>query len=103
MGFYEIQVDIQAIFLVFFLYSTRLKARKIPKITRISPVFFKNTWNKCIILQLFDFRSSYNACYRQLTGVKSNFSKCMYVLCSSSMMNANVNNTSERHNSERQQ
>ena len=44
----------------------------------------------------------HNILYRQLTGVKRDFFKCMYVLCSSSMMNANVNN-SERHNSERQQ
>ena len=46
--------------------------------------------------------SHHNTFYRQLTGVKRDFFKCMYVLCSLSMMNANINN-SERHNSERQQ
>ena len=35
-------------------------------------------------------------------GVRRDFFKCMNVLCSLFMMNANVNN-SERHNSERQQ
>ena len=35
-------------------------------------------------------------------GVERDFFKYMCVLCSSSMMNVNVNN-SERHNSERQQ
>ena len=32
--------------------------KKYQKITRISPVFLKNTWYNCIILQLFDFKSS---------------------------------------------
>ena len=32
--------------------------KKYQKITRISPVFLKNTWYNCIILQLFDFQSS---------------------------------------------
>ena len=63
MVFYEIPVDIQAIFFGVFLYSTSLKARGIQKknyqkITRISPEFHKNTWYNCIILQLFDFHSS---------------------------------------------
>ena len=57
MGFYEIPVDIQAIFGYFFLYS-RNTEKKTQKITRISPVFLKNTWYNCIILQLFDFQSS---------------------------------------------
>ena len=39
----------------------------------------------------------HNVFYRQLTVVKRDFFKCIYVLCSLSMMNANVNN------SERQQ
>ena len=71
----------------FDIFSVFWIQKKYQKITRISPEYHRNN---CIILQLFDFRSSYNACYRQLTGVKRDFSKCMYVLGSSSMMNANV-------------
>ena len=56
MGFYEIPVDIRAIFGYFFCIPGILK--KYQKITRISPVFLKNTWYNCIILQLFDFQSS---------------------------------------------
>ena len=54
MGFYEIPVDIRVIFWYFFSEYRK----KYQKITRISPVFLKNTWYNCIILQLFDFQSS---------------------------------------------
>ena len=66
MGFYEIPVDIRAIF--WYLFCTE----KVPKNTRISPVFLKNTWYNCIILQLFDFYSSkdiFSNVYRHMYSV----------------------------------
>ena len=80
MGFYEIPVDIRAMFCRYFLETHG--------ITLLS-------YNYLIF-------THHNALYRQLTGVKRYFFKCMYVHCSLSMMNVNVNN-SERHNSEHQQ
>ena len=76
--------------------------KKIPKnyenITGIS----KKTHGITVLSYNYLIFSHHNVFYRQLKGVKRDFFKCMYVLCSSSMMNANVNN-SELHNTERQQ
>ena len=62
MGFNEIPMDIPAIFGYFFCIPRAFRRveyrKKYQKITGISPVFLKNTWYNCIILQLFDFQSS---------------------------------------------
>ena len=94
MGFYEIPVDIQSNFLVFFLYSLYRKNTK--KLREYHRYFLKMHGITVLSYNYLIF-SHHNVFYRQLTGVKRDFFKCMYVLCSSSMRNANVNN------SERQQ
>ena len=90
MGFYEIPVDIRAIFWYFFC---------IPRAFRR---YFLKTHGITVLSYNYLIFTHHNALYRKLTGVKRYFFKRMYVLCSSSMMNENVNN-SKRHNSERQQ
>ena len=106
MGFYEIPVDIRAIFLYFFCIPRafrRVDYRKNTNKLREYHRYFLKTHGITIILSYsYLIFTHHKALYRQLTGVKRDFFKCMYVLCSSSMMNANVNK-SERHNSERQQ
>ena len=64
--------------------------------------YFLKTHGITVLSYNYLIFSHHNAFYRQLTGVKRDLFKCMYVLCSSSMINANINN-SERHNSECQQ
>ena len=97
MGLYEIPVDIRAIFLVFFLYSEK----NTEKLREYHWYFLKPHGITVLSYDYLIF-THHNALYRQLTGVKRDFFKCMYVLCSSSMMNANVNN-SECHNTKCQQ
>ena len=80
-------MDIRAIFRYFF--------------TEKIPINYENITDDITVLSYnYLIFTHHNALYRQLS--KKRFFKCMYVLCSSSMMDANVNN-SERHNSERQQ
>ena len=55
--------------------------------------YFLKTHGITVLSYNYLIFSHHNAFYRQLTGVKRAFFKCMYVLCSSSMMNANVNNS----------
>ena len=81
MGYYEIPVGIRAIFWYFFCI---LEYRKNTKKLREYHRYLLKTHGITVL--------SYNYL----------IFKCMYVLCSSSMMSANINN-SERHNSERQQ
>ena len=105
MGFYEIPVDIRAIFWYFFCIPRafrRVEYRKNTKKLREYHRYFLKTHGITVLSYNYWIFSHHNVYYRQLTRVKRAFFKCMYVLCSSSMMNANVNN-SERHNSERQQ
>ena len=98
MGFNEIPVDIRAIFLYFFCMEYRKNTKKL----REYHWYFLKTHGITVLSYNYLIFSHHNAFYRQLTGVKRDFFKCMYVLCSSSMMNVNINN-SERHNCERQQ
>ena len=106
MGFYEIPVDIRAIFWYFFSvfheplgeWNTEKNTKKLREYHR----YFLKTHGITVLSYNYLIFSHHNGFHRQLTGVKRAFFKCMYVLCSSSMMNANVNN-SLRHNSERQQ
>ena len=92
MGFYEIPVDIRAIFWYFFCIPRafrRVEYRKNTKKLREYHRYFLKTHGITVL--------SYNYL---IFSHQKRFFKCIYVLCSSSMMNANVNN-SERHNSER--
>ena len=96
MGFYEIPVDIRAIFWYFFCIPRafrRVEDRKNTKKLREYHRYFLKTHG----ITVLSYNYNHNVFYRPLTGVKRAFLKCMYVLCSSSMMNANVNK-SERHN-----
>ena len=105
MGFYEIPVDIRAIFWYFFCIPRafrRVEYRKNTKKLREYHRYFLKTHGITVLSYNYLIFTHHNALYRKLTGVKRDFFKRMYVLCSSSMMNANVNN-SKRHNSERQQ
>ena len=61
--------------------------------------YFLKTHGITVLSYNYLIFTHHKALYRKLTGVKRDFFKRMY---SSSMMNANVNN-SKRHNSERQQ
>ena len=100
MGFYEISVDIRAIFWYFFW-----NIEKNTKILREYHRYFLKTHGITVLSYNYLIFTHHNALFRQLTGVKRDFFKCMTIvyiysqLCSSSMMNENVNN-SERHNSE---
>ena len=106
IGFYEIPVDIRAIFWYFFSvfhepigeWNTEKNTKKLREYHR----YFLKTHGITVLSYNYLIFTHHNALYRQLTGVRRDFFKCMNELCSSSMMNANVNN-SERHNSERQQ
>ena len=80
----------------------RVEYRKNTKKLREYHRYFLKTHGITVLSYNYLIFTHHNALYRQLTGVRRDFFKCMNVLCSSSMMNANVNN-SERHNSERQQ
>ena len=84
MGFYEIPVDIRAIF----WYFTK-NTKKLREYHR----YFLKTHGITVLSYNYLIFSHHNSFYRQLTGVKRDFFKFMYVLCSSSMMNANVNNS----------
>ena len=84
------------IFSVF--WNTEQNTKKLREYHR----YFLKTHGITVLSYNYLIFSHHNAFYRQLTGVKRDFFKCMYVLCSSSMMNVNINNN-ERHNSERQQ
>ena len=88
MGFYEIPVDIRVIFWYFFL-NTEKNTKKLREYHR----YFLKTHGITVLSYNYLIFSHHNTFFRQLTGVKRDFSKCMYVLCSSSMMNANVNNS----------
>ena len=90
MGFYEIPVDIRANFGYFLLQ------KKIPKKLQEYHRYFLKTHSITVLSYNYLIFSHHNTFYRQLTGVKRDFFKCMYSF-SSSMMNANINN------SERQQ
>ena len=97
MGFYEIPVDIRAIFWYFF-WNTEKNTKKLQEYHW----YFLKTQGMTVLSYNYLIFTHHNALYRQLTGVKRYFFKCMYVLRNSSIMNTNVNN-SERHNSEHQQ
>ena len=99
MRFYEIPVDIRAIFWYFFCIFSVLEYRKNTEQLREYHRYFITTHGITVLSYNYLIFTHHNTFYRQLTGVKRDSFKCMYVLCSSSMMNANVNN-SERHNSE---
>ena len=91
MGFYEIPVDILVIFGIFSVFQNTKKLREYHR-------YFLETHGITVLSYNYFIFSHHDVFYRQLTGVKRDYFKCMYVLCSSSTMNANVNN-SERYNS----
>ena len=93
MGFYEILVDIRAISWYFFcipLAFRRVEYRKNSKKLREYHWYFLKTHGITVLSYNYLIFTHHNALYRQLTGVKRDFFKCMYVLCCSYMMNANV-------------
>ena len=49
--------------------------------------YFLKTHGITVLSYNYLIFTHHNALYRQLTGVKRDFFKCIYVLCSSSMMN----------------
>ena len=97
MGFYEIPVDIRAIF---WYFKGKWNTEKNTNELREYHWYFVKTHGITLLPYNYLIFTHHNAFYSQLTGVKRDFFRCMYVLCSPSMMKANINN-SERHNSER--
>ena len=100
--FMKYQLIFEQFFGIFFCIPRayrRVEYRKNTKKLREYHRYFLKTHGITVLSYNYLIFTHHNALYRQLTGVKRDFFKCMN---SSSMMNANVNN-SERHNSERQQ
>ena len=84
---------IEQFFGIFSVYTE--KYRKNTKKLREYHQYFLETHGITVLSYNYLIFSHHDVFYRQLTGVKRDYFKCMYVLCSSSTMNANVNNSEQ--------